>query len=167
MNSKPRRKRCSSSPLKAGQYIIDNDRFDDFHIPAAARRLIRDTWETEPPSIYGRFDLMYNGNGPAKLLEYNANTPTSLLEASVIQWYWHRDTMRGKDQFNSIHEKLIAQWREIAPYVKGGHLHFTAMNDAEDITTISYLRDTAEQGGITESTKRADHSAGRLERTGA
>jgi glutathionylspermidine synthase len=134
--------------LQAGQFIIDNDRFDDFHIPAAARPLIRDAWEKEPPSIYGRFDLMYDGSAPAKLLEYNANTPTSLLEASVIQWYWHLDQMPGTDQFNSIHEKLIAQWREIQPYIKGNHLHFAAMSNAEDMTTISYLRNTAQQGGI-------------------
>jgi glutathionylspermidine synthase len=134
--------------LLAGQFIIDHDRFDDFHIPAAARPLIRDAWEKEPPSIFGRFDLMYNGSSPPKLLEYNANTPTSLLEASVIQWYWHLDQMPGTDQFNSIHEKLIAQWREIQPYIKGNHLHFTAMNNAEDMTTISYLRNTAQQGGI-------------------
>lgn len=134
--------------LEAGQFIIDNDRFDDFRIPAAARPLIRNAWETEPPSIYGRFDLMYDGTSPPKLLEYNANTPTSLLEASVVQWYWHLDRMRGTDQFNSIHEKLIAQWRAIRAYLKSGPLHFTSMNNAEDTTTITYLRDTAEQAGI-------------------
>ena len=148
--------------LKAGQFIIDNDRFDAMRIPAAARPLIRDAWEKEPPSIYGRFDLMYNGNGPPKLLEYNANTPTSLLEASVIQWYWLEEAMKGKDQFNSIHEKLIAQWKEIQPYVKGGPLYFTAMDNAEDLTTISYLRDTAEQGGIRTEALRSNN---RLERT--
>jgi glutathionylspermidine synthase len=134
--------------LKAGQFIIDNDRFNDFHIPAAARPLIREAWGKEPPSIYGRFDLMYNGESPPKLLEYNANTPTSLLEASVIQWYWHLDTKIGKDQFNSIHEKLIAQWREIKPYLKPNRLYFTSMDDGEDWTTITYLRDTAEQADI-------------------
>jgi glutathionylspermidine synthase len=90
---------------------------------------------------------MYNGSAPPKLLEHNANTPTSLLEAAVIQWYWHQDVNPHSDQFNSIHEKLIAQWKEIRPYLNGS-LHFTAMEDAEDLTTISYLRDTAEQGGI-------------------
>jgi glutathionylspermidine synthase len=134
--------------LAAGQFIIDNDRFADFHIPEAARPIIRAAWETEPPSIYGRFDLMYNGASPPKLLEYNANTPTSLLEAAVIQWSWHLDTKRGADQFNSIHEKLIAQWREIKPWLQRGPLHFTSMDNAEDLTTITYLRDTAEQGGI-------------------
>jgi glutathionylspermidine synthase len=91
---------------------------------------------------------MYDGCSPPKLLEYNANTPTSLLESAVIQWYWRLDTRPGADQFNSIHEKLIAQWREIRPYLKNGPLYFTAMNDAEDIATITYLRDTGEQGGI-------------------
>jgi glutathionylspermidine synthase len=134
--------------LKAGQFIIDNDRFDEFRIPAAARQLIRAAWESEPPSIYERFDLMYNGSSPPKLLEYNANTPTSLLEASVIQWYWHQDAAHGTDQFNSIHEKLIAQWRAIRPYLNSLPLYFTSMDDTEDATTIGYLRDTAEQGGI-------------------
>lgn len=134
--------------LAAGQFIIDHDRFDDFRIPPPVRQAIRDAWEAEPPSIYGRFDLMYNGNGPPKLLEYNANTPTALLEASVVQWHWLEDVMKGKDQFNSIHEKLIEKWKDLKPYIKGGRLYFTAMDNAEDITTASYLRDTAHQAGI-------------------
>jgi glutathionylspermidine synthase len=134
--------------LAAGQFIIDSDRFDDLGIPEAARQHIIDAWNNEPPSIYGRFDLMYDGATPPKLLEYNANTPTSLLESAVIQWYWHLDTKPRADQFNSIHEKLIAQWREIKPYLKSTPLHFTAMDDAEDLSTITYMRDTAEQGGI-------------------
>ena len=134
--------------LQAGQFIIDRDRFDAFHIPQPARQAIRDAWEAEPPSIYGRFDLMYNGNGPPKLLEYNANTPTALLESAVVQWYWLEEVMKGKDQFNSIHEKLIEKWKDLKPYIKGGQLYFTAMDNAEDITTVSYLRDTAHQAGI-------------------
>ena len=134
--------------LKAGQFIIDNDRFADFGIPEAARPAIRRAWEQEPPSIYGRFDLAYDGRGPAKLLEYNANTPTGLVEAAVVQWYWLQDTKPRADQFNSIHEKLIAQWREINSCLNNQGLFFTAMDNAEDLATITYLRDTAEQGGI-------------------
>lgn len=139
--------------LKAGQFIIDNDRFDAFHIPPAARAAIREAWEKEPPSIYGRFDLMCNGVSPPRLLEYNANTPTALLESSVIQWYWHLDSMPRSDQFNSIHEKLIAQWRDIRDWLQHNkpgctQLHFTSMDDSEDATTITYLRDTAEQAGV-------------------
>ena len=30
----------------------------------------------------------FDGQGPAKLLEYNADTPTSIFEAAVFQWGW-------------------------------------------------------------------------------
>src|SRR5579885_101054 len=53
------------------------------------------------------------GCGPPKLLEYNADTPTALLEASVVQWQWLREVAPTADQFNSIHEKLIARWRTL------------------------------------------------------
>ena len=133
--------------LEAGQFIIDNNRFDDFHIPATAHPAIIRAWNEEPPSIYGRFDLSYDGVNPPKLFEYNANTPTGLLEAAVIQWQWLEDTKPSADQFNSIHEKLISQWGDIR-HCLNGPLHFTSMRNPEDAMTIGYLRDTAEQGGI-------------------
>ena len=134
--------------LAAGQFILDHDRFDQFQIPFLARQAIRDAWEAEPPSLYGRFDLAYNGNGPPKLLEYNANTPTSLLEASVVQWHWRQEVFPATDQFNSIHEKLIAKWSDLKSYLRGSPLYFTCMPDDEDLMTVTYLRDTAEQAGI-------------------
>jgi len=134
--------------LAAGQFLINNDRFGEFRIPEAARPVIRRAWEDEPPSIYGRFDLSYDGVNPPKLLEYNANTPTGLLEAAVVQWYWQREVMPSADQFNSIHEKLISQWSDIKPYLKSDRLWFTSMPNDEDAMTVTYLRDTAQQAGI-------------------
>jgi glutathionylspermidine synthase len=134
--------------LAAGQFIIDNDRFDDLNIPEAARQTIRNAWESEPPSIYGRFDLAYDGRSPPKLLEYNADTPTALLEAAVVQWYWRQEVFPATDQFNSIHEKLIAKWSELKRYLRGGTLYFTCMPDEEDLMTIAYLRDTAQQARL-------------------
>jgi glutathionylspermidine synthase len=60
--------------------------------------------EPGTPALYGRFDVLYDGSSPPKLLEYNADTPTSLLEAAVIQWYWLQDVFPAADQFNSLHE---------------------------------------------------------------
>jgi glutathionylspermidine synthase len=134
--------------LEAAKFVIENDRFDDFRIPAPAHGVIREAWESGPPSVYGRFDLSYDGVNPPKLLEYNANTPTSLLEASVVQWRWRQETMPSTDQFNSIHEKLISQWADILPRLHGDRLYFTSVRNAEDAMTTAYLRDTAEQGGI-------------------
>jgi glutathionylspermidine synthase len=107
---------------------------------------VEETWERQAPSLYGRFDLAYDGRGPVKLIEFNADTPTSLLEASVVQWEWHRDTRIGRDQWNSIHERFIAQWERLRPYLA----HFTCVFDsAEDYMTMTYVRDLALQAGIT------------------
>jgi len=135
--------------LEAGQYVIDKNRFADFGIPAAAADAIVWAWNAEPPAIYGRLDLAYDGVHPAKLLEYNADTPTALLEASVVQWYWLKDTQPGADQFNSIHERLVAKWKELKDYM-AGRLHFAATEDlqAEDLMTTTYLRDTATEAGV-------------------
>ncbi len=94
----------------AAQYAIDNRLYGQMGIRALAVPLIERSWEANPPSLYGRVDLMYDGCHPPKLLEYNADTPTSLLEAAVLQWYWMEETHAFSDQFNSIHERLIAQW---------------------------------------------------------
>jgi glutathionylspermidine synthase len=133
--------------LQAVQHVIDHDRFAELAIPEAAVPLIRESWDNDHPSVYGRFDLSYDGSGPPKLLEYNADTPTSLLEASVVQWHWLQDVSPLMDQFNSIHERLIATWADVRPHLPP-LVHFTAIDDVEDGLTLTYLRETAEQAGI-------------------
>jgi glutathionylspermidine synthase len=133
--------------LAAAQHIIDNKRYNDLTIPAAAIPLIEQTWNDEPPALYGRFDFMYDGSGPPRLLEYNADTPTSLIEAAVTQWQWLQDTNPAADQFNSLHERLIAKWKDIAPYLQQP-VHFASADTEEDVLTVVYLRDTAEQAGL-------------------
>ncbi|MCC6779018.1 MAG: glutathionylspermidine synthase family protein [Hyphomicrobiales bacterium] len=103
-------------------------------------------------SLYGRFDLRYDGNGPAKLLEYNADTPTAVFETGVFQWRWLEEAMarqiipRDADQYNSLHERLIAAWREIG---KGRRLHLACISDnAEDRGTVAYIEDCAHQAGL-------------------
>ncbi len=140
--------------LEAGQSIIDNDRFADLHIPDAAIGAIKETWNSEPPSIYGRFDLAFDGVQPPKLLEYNAQTPTALLEASVIQWEWLEGERPRADQFNSIHDKLIAKWKELRQYLPNAPVYFCHADDTEDMMTVAYLRDTAQQAGIETSALR-------------
>lgn len=137
--------------IEAGQKVIDENRYEQFGIPEAAIPLIESSWQSEPPSLYGRFDLVYDGRNPPKLLEYNADTPTSLLEAAVVQWYWLQDEFPKSDQFNSIHERLIALWKEFRPYLRGSHIHFTSTDDVEDGYTTAYLQDTAQQAGYTTS----------------
>ncbi len=133
--------------LAAAQHIIDNKRYAEMGIPPEAVEAIEWAWEVEPPAIYGRFDLAYDGYGPPKLLEYNADTPTSLLEAAVIQWSWLEELFPNADQFNSIHEKLIAKWKDVDSYLSKP-VYFAGLDNAEDQLTVTYLRDTAEQAGL-------------------
>ena len=144
--------------LAAAQHIIDEKRYAELDIPEAAIPMIEWAWNNEPPALYGRFDISWAGaqSGSApKLLEYNADTPTSLLEAAVIQWNWlkampHSLVSSKPDQFNSIHEKLIAKWRDIDPYLSKP-IYFAALeneNNPEDQLTVTYLRDTAQQAGL-------------------
>jgi glutathionylspermidine synthase len=136
--------------LAAAQHIIDNDRFSQLAIPAPAIPWVKSTWDEEPPSIYGRFDLSYDGQSPPKLLEYNADTPTALLEAAVVQWCWHEELNIWRDQFNSVHDKLLAKWKDVAPYIKGKKVHFAHVDnrDTEDLMTTMYMRDLAMQAGL-------------------
>jgi glutathionylspermidine synthase len=132
--------------LAAGDVILNQDRLAQMGIPAAAAPAIRSAWNSEPPALYGRLDLAYDGS-TIKLLEYNADTPTGLVEAAVAQWYWLEECFPGTDQFNSIHEKLVAKWKDLKDYI-ANPAYFADGGSEEDRMTVSYLRDTAEQGGL-------------------
>ena len=137
--------------LNAGEYVVEKRLFSRFGIPEWCEPLIVEAWKGEPPALnYGRFDLGYDGKGPPKLFEFNCDTPTSLLEAAVVQWQWREDVFPGYDQFNSLHDKLVAKWRDISPVLKSSLVHFThsAESTGEDAVTTAYLMDTAGEAGL-------------------
>ncbi len=133
--------------LQAVQHVIDNNLYSKFAIPDKFIPLIEKSWNDDWASIYGRFDLGMDELGNIKLLEFNADTPTSLFEAAVVQWFWLQDFDKAKDQFNSIHEKLIAYWAYLKQYLYSDKLYFTCNKESlEDLTTVEYMRDCAIQG---------------------
>lgn len=135
--------------LHAVEYVISNNRLDEFKIPKFIQPYLIDTWRNDAPSIYGRFDFAYH-NGQLKLLEFNADTPTSLFECGVVQWLWMEYYFgTQKDQFNSVHDKLIETWKMLKPYLKGEVVHFTCVRESlEDLTNLEYIRDCAIQAGL-------------------
>lgn len=134
--------------LGAVQYVMDNNLYHLFKIDENFIPLIEKSWEEDHPAIYGRFDFCYK-NGELKLLEFNADTPTSLYEAGIVQWFWLQDFDKGKDQFNSIHEKLIEYWKYLKTYLYKAPLHFSCIKQSlEDLTNTEYLRDCAMQAGF-------------------
>lgn len=121
-------------------------------VPSAYWDWIRQSWQTKQPSLYGRMDLAYDGQGPAKLLELNYDTPTSLYETGFFQWVWLEDLMMRKqlpshaDQFNSLQDQLE---QRLAMLGLAQPLYFSAVADSiEDQGTVQYLCDIAQQAGL-------------------
>ncbi|MDO6429542.1 glutathionylspermidine synthase family protein [Flavitalea sp. BT771] len=134
--------------LGAVQHVMDNNLYHHFAIPSDFIPYIERSWTEDHPAIYGRFDFAYK-EGQLKLLEFNADTPTSLYEAGIVQWFWLQDFDKSKDQFNSIHEKLIAYWQYLKNYLYPAPLHFTCVKQSlEDLTNTEYMRDCAIQAGL-------------------
>ncbi|SEC66991.1 glutathionylspermidine synthase family protein [Streptomyces sp. TLI_105] len=140
--------------LTAAAHIVEHDRFAELGItdPKLAG-LVAESWRrrAELPSLYGRFDLRYDGTGPAKMLEYNADTPTSLVEAASPQWFWMEERFPGADQWNSLHERLVDAWKRQAHLLPPGPVHFAHSDGdelGEDLMTVAYLRETAQQAGL-------------------
>ena len=140
--------------VEAGDYIIEENLFAQMGIPGWAVPRIKETWESEPPMIYGRFDFAYGHDGVPRLLEYNADTPTGLLESAAVQWYWAKDVFgEGVDQWNLLHEMLVGRWRELA---QGGRLpgerlhmlHTSAERSGEDFMTIGYMAEVARAANL-------------------
>ena len=128
---------------------------NDFCIPAAFHEAVSNSWQAKAPSLYSRLDLVYDGTGPAKLLENNADTPTSLYESGFWQWLWLEQQVdsgalpNASDQFNSLQEKLIMRFRDIANHYQQKNMHFSCCLDSdEDRGTVQYLQDCAAQAGL-------------------
>jgi glutathionylspermidine synthase len=133
--------------LDAIDRIVAEGRYEELGLDEQDARLAELSWRAGEPTLYGRMDFSYDGRSPPKLLEYNADTPTALFEAAVVQWHWLEDTHPDADQFNSIHERLIARWRELG--WDEVPVHFAADDESpEDRATAEYLRDTATQAGL-------------------
>jgi glutathionylspermidine synthase len=136
--------------LEAVEHVLGKRQLRRLGIPDEAHGVITAAWDADPPAIYGRFDLAYDGAGPPKLLEYNADTPTSLLEAAVVQWHWLQEIDPAADQFNSIWEGLVEKWKALAEegLFPSGLVHFGCMDEKEDLMTVAVLMDTAQEAGL-------------------
>lgn len=87
----------------------------------------------------------------------NADTPTSLGEAAAVQWQWLEQTGHGRDQFNSLTERLVAAWRRNLTLIeqkslgrRPARVHFAASRgeaSGEDAMTTTLLMATCEQAG--------------------
>lgn len=141
---------------EATEHAFRRDRREALGLSPGAWALARASWEAGEPSLYGRMDLRWDGAGPPLLLEYNADTPTALYEAAVVQWEWLQCVAPEADQFNGLHEALIAAWPALRLPTR--RVHFCCDADSEeDRGTVDYLRDTALQAGLEAPFLAVDH----------
>ena len=132
-------------------HALASGEYGDLGLPPGALEVARANLATDPPSLLGRFDLHWDGEGPAKLLEYNADTPTGLVESSIAQWYWLQDVHPELDQWNSLHERLVLGWEGLRRRLPDATVWFAHHEDeptGEELMTVTYLRDTADQAGL-------------------
>lgn len=138
--------------VQAVAHVLKTGDYARLGIDDITAKQIEDSFGRQAPSLYGRFDLCFDGINPPKLYEYNADTPTALFEASVAQWYWLQaqgGILRGADQFNNIHERLLVEFESLKPMLGYDTLYLTAVSDSiEDLTTTQYLQDVAIQAGL-------------------
>lgn len=133
--------------------VASEDWLARLDIPRAYWDFVQRSWANGEPELYGRFDLAYDGTGPAKLLEYNADTPTSLYESASFQWLWFEESREAgvlghdTDQFNRLHEALVERWAAIC--APGEDVHFAADRDnPEDYATVEALAWAAREAGL-------------------
>ena len=145
--------------LVAAEYLLTHETDASLALPPGSLSRIRRSWDASQRGIYARFDLCWSPAGP-KMLEINGDTPTMLIESAVSQWSWHETNFPHLDQFNSIHERLVAGWSKFVPaavsHSRGGshrqgdgEIAFCGILDlVEEAATLAYLADTAEQAGL-------------------
>jgi glutathionylspermidine synthase len=147
--------------LAAADRIVNEKLFPLMGIDPAVGKLIAESWERKDAAVYGRFDFLYDGKGPPKLLEYNADTPSSLFEASIVQWNWREQVFPKSDQFNSIHESLVARWGNllVGRWLDNGKgqniadmIYVTTAEGGpaakEDVCTVQYMGALATEAGF-------------------
>ncbi|MET7472504.1 glutathionylspermidine synthase family protein [Micromonospora sp. NPDC005686] len=137
--------------VAAAEHVVTRNRYAEFGIPEWAAEAVARSLRESPPTLYGRFDLWYDGSGPPKMLEYNADTPTALVEASIVQWYWLEHTRPDADQWNSLHERLVGAWAKIGAGLHEPRAHVLWSSEeesGEDQITAGYLAETARQAGL-------------------
>ena len=137
------------------QVVNDAQLMERFRIPEIYWDFLRQSWLNSEPSLYSRLDFAYDGRSPAKLYENNADTPTSVYETGFWQWLWLEDNvkrgriLRSADQFNSLQEKLINRFNDLAKLNPGQTLYFACCkNSTEDRGTVQYLEDCAYAANI-------------------
>src|SRR5260370_5733441 len=87
--------------LEAVERIVAAGDLGRLDIPEPFWPWVVKSWRRRDPDLYGRFDLVFDGTNPPKMLEYNADTPTSLLAVDALPRSWFRKAKTGLHTLHS------------------------------------------------------------------
>lgn len=149
--------------LSAVDYVVTHNLMDRFGIPAAFQESVARSWRADDVSLCGRFDLVYDGKTPPKMLEYNGMTAATLPETITLQSEWLDDMKRSgalpaqSAQYNSLENGLTKAWQRVArqvssndpvvfacAYMKDGDI----ITRQEDACQLWLMRDIARKAGV-------------------
>ncbi|KAG9407904.1 hypothetical protein AC1031_021142 [Aphanomyces cochlioides] len=138
--------------LKAVDMVANSeDLMDIFEIPLNLRGAVKESWARREKDLLGRFDFIWDGRGPPKLLEYNADTPTTLVETAVGQQLWAEEVLKtekpGALCFNDTEDYLVKGWRRVVPEKQRVHLAGTNAS-VEESEHVNYMYRTAVKAGL-------------------
>ncbi len=93
---------------EACQYVIEKDLFSTFKIEGDWKDYIIKSWERKDPCLWARYDFIFDGTKPPKLMEVNYGRVGNIIEAAVLQREWAKE--HNFKQFNTIEDTLIKAW---------------------------------------------------------
>lgn len=75
--------------LHGVDYVIKDDKLLKlFGINKKLWPAVKYSWNNRQTDMQGRFDLVYDGVNPPKMLEFNGDTPSLIIESSKLQQGW-------------------------------------------------------------------------------
>ena len=134
--------------IEAGEYIIQNNLFNELEIPFNLIDIIKISWENDEHwHLYGRFDFAGGVDGKEiKLIEFNSDTPTGLVETAVIQWLILKYNDFEEKQFNNVYETILNNFKQLDTSKK---ILFSSYDGSlEEIETVKLLENIAKDAGF-------------------
>jgi glutathionylspermidine synthase len=134
--------------ISVAESVVEEHRYHELGLPLGSLPLIAHSWEADDPTFLARFDFVYSGDSPPRLLDTHMDTPGMLFESAVIQWNWKEEVFPKESQYNSLYETLLDTYREY--YLPGRTIHFSTPRRGitPQYVDAEYLRDIARAVGV-------------------
>lgn len=142
--------------LAAVERIVSTRTWGLFGIDEATGREIARSWQNRSKEIDVATRATFGWDGGAggpKLLGFQADSTDGIVEASLGQWWWKEALFGSSDQFNTLHETLVARMGEaLVPRMKamgapGVHLAYMP-DDETGEGQMGYLAKVLEEAGV-------------------